>query len=178
MGDLDVPPEVVEPARKALSRYEVLDGLDRGVLPQTEDPGLVLLEGETQYWSAPGAILEERILRREYVGGSAGVSFRVAKGVYVRTGGFKGHIESQKGIVPVSNGALVVTNHRIIFHGDNKSADVRWNRVLDFEFFADGVRFSVSNRSKPTLIRFNDHNDAEIVHGIIEQVLKRLHNPP
>ncbi len=178
MGDLDVPLKIVEQARKALNRYEVLDGLQSGVLPQIEAPGLVLLKGETAYWSEPGAILEERVLRREYVGVCGGTSFRVAKGVYIRTGCFRGHIESQKGIVPLSNGALVVTNHRIIFHGDNKSVDARWDRVLDFEFFADGIRFSVSNRSKPTLIRFNDHDNAEIVRGIIEQVLKRLHNSP
>jgi len=95
------------------------------------------------------------------------------KGVYIRTGGVRGHVETQKGLVPISHGDLVLTNMRVIFHGDKKSMDARWDRVLDVEFLADGVRFSVSNRSKPTLIAFSHPKNTEIVRIVVSRIIKQ-----
>jgi hypothetical protein len=160
--------------RADLYRYRVLWGIDHDQLPELTISGLVLRKGETAYWSEPGAILEERVVRREYVGGSSGASFRVAKGVWVRSGSYRGHVESEKGIVPISNGALILTNHRVIFHGDNKSIDAKWDHVVDVDYLWDGVRLSISGHSKPTLIRFNNRRNAEIVRKLISYIVAHV----
>jgi len=170
----EILPTVVKETEPDLSRGRVLYGLDQGNLPEVVVPGLVLLKGETAYWSETGAILEERVVNRQYVGGSSGVSVRIMKGVYLRGGGFRGHIESQKGIVPVSSGSLVLTNHRLIFHGDNKSMDTQWEKLLDVEFFKDGVRFSISHRSKPITIQFSYPENTEIVQEIVSHIVSQL----
>jgi hypothetical protein len=59
--------------------------------------------------------------RREYVGKSSGVSIRIAKGVYYRTGAFKGHPIERTERVSLGHGLLGVTTKHLYFDGPNAS---------------------------------------------------------
>lgn len=77
--------------------------------------------------------------RREYVGGYQGVSIRVAKGLYYRTGGFRGHPVERTERVSVDRGLLGVTNKHLYFGGRAKSFRIRHDKIVSYTPYSDGV---------------------------------------
>jgi hypothetical protein len=82
--------EIVGPKQK-LARLRLLRGIENGEMPTVVVSGLLLQKGETANWSEAASIVEEQVVSRQFVGGSRGVSFRIAKGVRYHVGGFRGH---------------------------------------------------------------------------------------
>lgn len=77
--------------------------------------------------------------RRQYVGGSQGVSVRIAKGVYYRTSSFKGHAVEYTERVHLDTGLLVITNKNIYFAGSKKSLRLPYGKIVSFEPYGDGI---------------------------------------
>lgn len=75
----------------------------------------------------------------EYVGGSRGVSLRVARGVYYRTGGFKGRRIETMQQVHADTGMLGVTSKHLYFVGEIKRFRIRYDKIISFEPFEDGM---------------------------------------
>jgi len=75
-------------------------------------------------------LLEEKTKTR-YVGGSAGVSFRVAKGVTFRTGGFRGSPIKETYKEVTDTGNIYVTNKRVLFVGARKNVSYPINKIID-----------------------------------------------
>lgn len=88
--------------------------LPDGTLPIVIDCSLALQDGECCHYSASA----KRIIPKEktvgYTSGSAGVSFRVAKGVTLRTGSSRGSA-IKRNVLEENPGILRITNQRIIF---------------------------------------------------------------
>ncbi|MDD5451975.1 MAG: hypothetical protein PHT49_08795 [Desulfovibrionales bacterium] len=82
------------------------------------------------------------MVRRRYEDGSHGVSIRIAKGLSYRIGAHRGHIVSDTAIVTVSLGQFVLTSKRAIFRGDKKSFNIKLDKILDLEFYNDGVKIT------------------------------------
>ena len=76
---------------------------------------------------------------REYVGSSSGVSVRIAKGLYYRTGGFKGDPVDRTERIHVDTGAVVITDRNIYFAGPQKSLRVPYGKIVSFQPFNDGI---------------------------------------
>lgn len=142
-------------------------------LPATYSSTVNLQRGEIDYFSAFGNMLEERVINRQIVGKSQGVSIRLMKGVSYRVGQSRGQIVSQIGMVPISFGELTVTSKRLVFSGDRKSVNAPYDKIINMELFTDGLRFSVTSRQKPTTIVFNDQTSAEIVGLYISRMLNQ-----
>ncbi len=68
----------------------------------------------------PGCELLRRKKRTHYVGGSQGLSIRIAKGLYYRTGSFKGEKVQTSETVHVDTGLLGITNKHLYFAGSFK----------------------------------------------------------
>ncbi len=170
---LAVPPEMVTQGLQRLSKCRLLYDINSGNLPSIQIPGLMLHKGEVAHWSEPGAIIEERVVNRQYVGGYSGVSLRIMRGVYYRTGGVRGHVETTKGIVPTSLGNLVLTNQRLIFLGNKTSLDIPWSKVLNMDFYRDGIGVAKSGRSSPTVIKFNHDGNTDIIGHIISRIINQ-----
>jgi len=94
---------------------------------------------EKLIWLFPDVAYYEDRKRREFVGGHQGVSFRVAKGVYYRVGGFKGRPVETTETVAVGSGPMGVTNKHIYFAGDRKSFRIRHDKIVTIQPYADGV---------------------------------------
>jgi hypothetical protein len=77
--------------------------------------------------------------RRQYVGGSQGISFRIAKGVYYRVGAFKGQAIDRTERVHVDTGLVAATNKNIYFVGQAKSLRIPYTKVVSFQPFSDGI---------------------------------------
>src|SRR2546425_4986205 len=89
-----VPDQEIAANKQELERLRLIREIGEGKLPTTNAPGLVLQQGETAYWREPASLLEHRTVGREYVGGSHGISLRIAKGLSYRVGSYRGHLIS------------------------------------------------------------------------------------
>jgi hypothetical protein len=77
--------------------------------------------------------------RREFVGGSQGVSVRVMSGVYYRVSAFKGRPVEHSERVLVDTGLVVIADRNIYFVGPTKSVRIPYAKIVSFERFSNGV---------------------------------------
>lgn len=80
---------------------------------------------------------EERT-RTRYVGGSDGMSFRLAKGVYYRTSSFESTPVTSAQTVRIDSGYLAITTKHVYFAGPRKGFRVPYKKIMAFQPFKDG----------------------------------------
>jgi len=168
---LGLADDEIQHNKKELARLRLLNEIQKGNLPTVPVTNLVMQKSETGYWSEPAILAEKKVIRRRYEGGSHGVSFRVMKGVSYRVGGHRGHAVSETGLVPVSDGELIVTNKRIIFRGDGKVFAIKLNKILDIQIFTNGLQFSENNRAKPRMIKFKQEGNHDILGAVLSYAI-------
>lgn len=64
---------------------------------------------------------------------------RIAKGLYFRTGAFKGERVQTSETVHADTGLMGVTNKHIYFAGESKRFCIAYNKIVSFEPFSDGI---------------------------------------
>lgn len=124
-----------------------------GRIPIMSDPGMILKKAEVAHMSANAQLIKE-VSVREYQGGYAGVSFRVAKGVRFHTGGVRGKsVVVGTKMEAADQGILTVTSQRAVFVGQRKSIELPYSKLLNLNVFEDGVQFHLSGRANPPLLK-------------------------
>jgi hypothetical protein len=98
-----------------------------------------LMKSEALIWLFDDVGYLRQVTRREFRGQSMGVSVRVAKGVYVRPGAFRGRPIEKTEMERTDHGILAVTTKHIYFKGGDKSFRVRLERIVSFEPYTDGL---------------------------------------
>jgi hypothetical protein len=98
-----------------------------------------LQKDEKIVWLFQGVKYFEEKTRTRYVGGSQGVSIRIAKGVYYRTGSFKGEKVQTSETIHADTGLFGVTNKHVYFAGPSKRFRIAYNKIVSFEPFSDGI---------------------------------------
>ena len=94
---------------------------------------------ETLVWLFQHVNYYEQKTRRQYVGRSSGVSIRVAKGVYFRTGAFAASPVETTETALVDTGSLAVTDKHLYFAGPTKSFRIAYPKIVSFETYSDGI---------------------------------------
>ena len=150
----NIPSDKISAELQVLDKHKVLRQIQSGVLP-TCHTNIILKKGEVAHFSYFADLIEERAVRGRYQGGSAGVSFRVAKGVSFRVGQSRGTYHSDREPVAVSSGKLIVTNKRIIFDGDKKGFNITIGQLLSYEVFDNSILVKPT-RGNPRLVEFKD----------------------
>lgn len=172
---LSISPDVESWAQKQIQYYSLFALIESGApLPTGSASGLILQKGEICHLSLPAILVEERVVSRNYQGGSRGVSLRLVKGVSFRVGQQRGQMVSQSGIVPISEGYFVVTNKRLVFSGDRKSVTTPLDKLVDLHVFADGLNYSVTTRQKPVIVRLSVPEEAELCALVITRLINEL----
>ena len=77
--------------------------------------------------------------RRKRVAGTRSRSIRVAKGISFKTGSTPGHTEEWQEFQTVDEGRVIVTSQRLLFMGAKKNLNLKHDKILDMELFADAV---------------------------------------
>jgi hypothetical protein len=169
---LEISPEVERWAQKQVEYYAAISRIESGAPLHTEQPsGLIMQKNEVCYLSLPAQLIEERVVARNYVGGSHGVSVRIMKGISYRVGQQRGQMTSQTGFVPISDGYFIVTNKRLFFSGSRKSVSTNLDKLLDLQVFADGLKIASTSRQKPTYISFYRSEEAELAAVLISRII-------
>lgn len=104
--------------------------------------------------------------RREYVGGSRGISLRIAKGVSYRVGASRGYSETIEDDVVEATGSLIVTSKRLIFASPIKSFSLPLIKIINLDLFSDGVIVHSESRQKPYQLQL-PNNDGTLLGAAI-----------
>jgi hypothetical protein len=96
-------------------------------------------KNEALIWVFQNVQYYEQRTRKQYAGGYSGVSFRVAKGIYYRTGGFRGEPINTQVSVHVDTGNLAVTDKYIYFGGNVKGFKIAYDKIISFTPYSDGI---------------------------------------
>ncbi len=139
----------------------VLRDLMNGVVPDRASVSgnmpFRLQKSETLIWLFKNVRYSTIKTRREFRGGHAGVSVRVAKGLYFRTGAFKGRPVQIEETVHVDTGLLGVTTRHIYFAGDAKRFRVRHDKIVTIEPYSDAIGIMRDGvRAKPETFEVGD----------------------
>jgi hypothetical protein len=128
---------------------EVIQNWERGESPRKDCAGLVLQKGELCHWEEGAGLLIQKT-HREYVGGSASVSFKnplIPKSRF-KIGAFKGVPIDKTVLENKGTGVLHITNTRLCFSGQTSIA-IAFNKMLHLEGCEQGFVVHTSNDRKP-----------------------------
>lgn len=122
---------------------------------------LMLKTGEAVFATVANAgLVEERRGAGHYVGGYSGVSIPIGTigghAVRYHVGGTRGHyVQAPPVPTAIDQGTVFITNQRVVFQGSRQTRECAFTKLIGFEHTNDGATvFSVSNRQKPTVIRY------------------------
>lgn len=169
---LEISPQLQQWAKQQIQYFKLFSYIEGGgELPSGNPANLILQKGEVGHLCIPGELMEERVISRQFSGGSRGVSVRLVKGVSVRFGQMRGHSFSVKDLVPVSSGYFVVTSKRLVFSGNAKSVSTAFDKLLDLQLWADALQFTSTSRQKPVIVKFEVAEDSELSGLVISRLL-------
>lgn len=123
---------------------KVLQDILQGKIPVpritiTGDFPFLLAKTEHLIWLFRNVTLHQQKVRREYVGRTHGMSFRIMKGVYYRTGGFKGHPVETTYMQRVGVGSVCLTDKNLYFASPEKSLKIPYVKILSVESYSNGI---------------------------------------
>lgn len=140
-------PQSVLNANQSLEKVvqsKVLQDILQGNVPAPNitingDFPFLLGKGEHLIWLFRNITLHQQKVQREFVGRSRGMSFRVMKGVYYRTGGFKGHPVETTVMQRIGIGSVCLTDKNLYFASPEKSLKVLYTKILSIESYSNGI---------------------------------------
>lgn len=122
---------------------------DKFRLTEGEIP-FVLGRNEKMIWLFQNVGYYEETIKRTYVGHSSGVGIKVAKGLYYRTGSFKGNYVDTDSLKYFGNVFLGFSNKHIFFYSMDKSFKIPYSKIVAIIPFEDGLRIQKEGvRAKP-----------------------------
>jgi hypothetical protein len=171
----------------------LLNALSRGILPRP-DLDLFnarfgrlpfnLMKSEALLWVFGDVGYGEQITHREYQGSSMGMSIRIASGVYVRPGSFRGRTVETISMEHTDDGLFGITTKHIYFKGQNKAFRVRLEKIVSLDPYQDGLGIMRDTaRAKPELFYMDETsvwfavNLMEAVQALEDGVKLRASSP-
>jgi hypothetical protein len=138
LGSRILSPVATPTSAEILNQQETLDDLRKGISPDRYNlSGFVCKKNEKVLFSFQGVRHFHQGTHSQWIGRSAGVSVRVAKGLSFRTGANRGHSVSGTSMDDQGTGTLVLTNQGFSFLGTN-SARIPFSHILSLKSYVDG----------------------------------------
>lgn len=136
---------------------EAAEGLIPNRISLDTRPPFNLMKSEQLVWVIDGVDYYETKTRRERRGTSHGVSIRVAKGLYYSPRTFRSRSVEWEETIHLDTGLLGITSKHIYFYGARQRFRVRYDRIVSFEPYNDGVGIMRdAQTAKPQTFRTGD----------------------
>lgn len=131
-----------------------------------ERPNIPLKKGEVCVYMSPAVSVYNRKGVVAYKGGGQGVSFRVAKGVSLHTGGMKRTAERGT-ITDTYDGRLYMTNQRIILLAEKYGFDLKWENVTQIAMTGGPNECIVYHGTKSNIFRVVEFKQFEQIYNAL-----------
>jgi hypothetical protein len=137
-----------------LLKNALLRDLLSGELPHrvviTDAPPFNMTRDESFVWAFTDVGYYEHQTKRQYVGGSHGMSVRIMKGLYYRFGAYQGEVVAHDQMVHRDTGLLAITSKNLYFSGSTKRFRIALAKIAFFEPFKNGTTIQMASvSSKP-----------------------------
>jgi hypothetical protein len=111
------------------------------IQPSQRQSGFNLQAGEVPVWGMPNVLLKQQCTTTSYVGGSSGVSIRIASGLYTRLGGLRGHKVESESLQEMDYGDFLMTTQAIYFGGTERGMSFRlpYTQIIRLQPYSDAV---------------------------------------
>ena len=116
-------------------------------LPTRNCP-VILKRAEEAVLVLPNITFKEPRAVRTSIGGYAGPTIRIAKGISFRLGSGTSKSVSHDEIKTIDKGTLTITNKRLIFTGPMKTLNYNLSKILSITDFKDGIAIQRDNKQK------------------------------
>lgn len=108
---------------------------------------------EAPVWVFRNITLHEQKTVREMVGRNRGFNIRVAKGVYYRTGGFRGTPVETTSMQKVGVGMVCLTTKNVYFSSPEKSIKIPYDKIISVNTYSNGIDLQKDGaREKPIFL--------------------------
>lgn len=124
--------------------------INQGILPEIHTNS-ILLSAHEQCCYVDKAYMIHRTIAHRRKGSSSGVSFRVAKGITYRTGGFES-VPVKEEQVEYIKGYFYITTRRIIFVSRNRGFEERIDRLTAILPYSNGIGLQFKNKTAQFLV--------------------------
>lgn len=161
-------------AYSKLVQLFILKDIEDGKFPKrvtvTNDIPFNLQNDEKVIWLSNFVELYEEQTLRHYEGGHLGMSFRIANGMYLRAGEFKGRPVETTKTKFITNGIVRYTNKHVYFFSFKKSFKIRYDKIISVIPRTNGVIIMKDgDSSKPVILK---NEDGVFVYNLITSLTK------
>lgn len=142
-----------------IAKASILRSLGKGEVPApvlsiSGNLPFLFQKSEKLIWLFQDVEYLERRTRAEYRGGSQGVSIRIMKGVYYRTGAFRGHRVEVEETRNIGTGMVALTTKHLYFGSNLTSFKIPYNKIISLQTYSDGIQVQKDGvRSKPQIFK-------------------------
>ena len=112
----------------------------------------MLAKNETMIWLFRGVTLYEQKVKKEYVGRNHGISVRIAKGIYYRTGGFRGQPIETTYMQRISVGSVCLTDKHIYLSSPEKSFKIPFVKIINVDTYSNGIGLQKEGTSSKPIV--------------------------
>ncbi|MDP3442351.1 MAG: hypothetical protein Q8T08_05770, partial [Ignavibacteria bacterium] len=134
---LNVTPET----QNQIDSMKALWNIENGDLPPLEVE-IILQKSEFCVFTKAVDYLEKRKITTGYNYGGPSFRLKIAKGIYYRAGNVRGSRQTEDILTKIDSGRFYITNKRVLFYGTLGNKTIRYNQIIDFEVYSDGLRIS------------------------------------
>ena len=158
-----------------VNKAQIIFKLENGEIPYNAGDltleGILFQKGEGLIYSFWGANLYQQVTRTQYRGGHAGFSMKVAKGLYFRTGGFRGEPVHTNEMKLVDMGNVVVTDKNLYFKSIEKSLRIPLTKIISLDPYEDGLGIHTDGASaRPMTIQ---NVDGWFMYNLISLLVRK-----
>jgi len=125
---------------KGLILKDILDGeIPKARLAISGNLPFLLEKQESIIWLFQNVEFYEQRTKTTFEGTSHGVSIKIAKGLYYRTGNFRGNPVTNTQMTLIGNGMFALTNKNLYFASSAKSLKTPYNKLISMTQYSDGI---------------------------------------
>lgn len=137
----------------------IINDIIQGKLPENRlsisgNMPFLLEKGEVIIWVFQNVEFYEQRTKTTFEGRSQGVSIKIAKGEYYRTGSFKGNPVTNTQMTLIGDGMLGLTNKNIYFASASKSFKTPFSKLISLSQYSDGIGIQKNGTTaKPQILK-------------------------
>lgn len=146
---------------------QAINGLRNGIIPQIENCSLILKKEEFPCLEVHTYLKDIKNKLVGSTGSSGGMSVKVAKGIYLRSGSGESK-KIYKNITDRYFGNLIITNQRIVFINSQKGFEILYQNLTGVS--SSGKDLIVQSKNKSYVV-FADTPDVyvELIRAVVKQ---------